>query len=77
MTSEQVRAGRALLRWDQRELARMSRVPLQTIKRLETIPGPLAAREGTIDALKVAFEAAGVEFTDGARPGVRLGKKGE
>jgi hypothetical protein len=73
ITSEQIKAARALLRWGQRELARVSQVPLQTIKRLETIPGPVAARESTIDALRVALEAAGVEFTNGARPGVNLG----
>jgi transcriptional regulator with XRE-family HTH domain len=77
ITSEQIKAARALLRWDQRELARVSQVPLQTIKRLETIPGPLAARESTIDALRVALEAAGVEFTNGARPGVNLGIRRE
>jgi transcriptional regulator with XRE-family HTH domain len=75
ITSEQIKAARALLRWDQRELARVSQVPLQTIKRLETIPGPLAAREGTIEALRTALEAAGVEFTDGTRPGVNLGRR--
>jgi transcriptional regulator with XRE-family HTH domain len=74
-TSEQIKAARALLRWSQSDLAQASRVPLQTIKRLETIPGPLAAREGTIEALRTALEAAGVEFTDGARPGVNLGKR--
>jgi predicted transcriptional regulator len=77
ITSEQIKAARALLRWGQRELARVSQVPLQTIKRLETIPGPLAARESTIDALRVALEAAGVEFTNGARPGVNLGIRRE
>jgi hypothetical protein len=47
------------------------------VKRLETIPGPLAARESTIDAMRAALELAGVELTDGARPGIRLGKRNE
>jgi predicted transcriptional regulator len=77
ITSEQIKAARALLRWSQGDLARASRVSLPSIKRLETIPGPLAARESTIDALRVALEAAGVEFTNGARPGVNLGIRRE
>jgi predicted transcriptional regulator len=75
ITSEQIRAARALLRWEQKDLAHASRVSLPTVKRLEGIPGPLAARESTIEALRAAFEAAGTEFTDGVRPGVRLRKR--
>jgi transcriptional regulator with XRE-family HTH domain len=68
ITSEQMRAARALLRMEQRELARASGVGLSNIKRLETISGPLAAREGTIEALRRALESAGVDFTpDGVK----------
>jgi transcriptional regulator with XRE-family HTH domain len=77
ITSEQIRAARSLLRWEQRDLARASGVGLSNIKRLETIPGPLAAREGTIEALRRALEAAGIDFTDGARPGVRMKARGQ
>lgn len=75
-TSEQIRAARALLRWEQRDLAGASRVSLPSIKRLETIPGPLAAQPRTIDALRAALESAGVEFIaeNGGGPGVRLRK---
>lgn len=72
ITSEQVRAARALLRWEQKDLAEASKISLPAIKRLETILGPLAAQARTIDALKVAFASAGVEFTNGDAPGVRL-----
>ncbi|MGA2494663.1 MAG: transcriptional regulator [Roseiarcus sp.] len=76
ITSEQIRAARALLRWEQRDLADASKVSLPSIKRLETILGPLAAQERTIDALRAALEAAGVEFIaeNGGGPGVRLKK---
>jgi len=47
---------------------------LPSIKRLETTPGPLAAQARTADALIAAFHAAGVEFTNGDQPGVRLRK---
>jgi transcriptional regulator with XRE-family HTH domain len=76
MTSEQVRAARMLLRWEQRELAEASGISLPAIKRLETIPGLLAAQSRTVDAIRAAFEAAGVEFIaeNGGGPGVRLKK---
>ena len=43
LTSEMIRAARALLRWEQRNLAEASSVSLPTIKRLESRPGPLVA----------------------------------
>ncbi len=75
ITSEQIRAGRMLLRWEQRDLALASKVSLPTIKRLEGRPGVIRANPLTIDALKRAFSSAGVEFTNGDAPGVRLRKK--
>jgi len=75
VTSELIRAARALLRWEQRHLAEASYVSLPTIKRLEAKPGYLAAHNSTVAALRGALEAAGVEFTNGDQPGVRLRKK--
>jgi len=74
MTSEQVRAARALLRWEQKDLAAASGMSLPAIKRLETIPGPLAAQSRTIDAIRAALEVGGIEFIaeNGGGPGVRL-----
>jgi len=72
ITSELIRAARALLRWEQRDLAQASGVPLPTIKRVEVAPGILAAHSSTVTALRRAFESAGVEFTNGSGPGVRL-----
>lgn len=74
LTSEQVRAARALLRWEQADLAEKSGVSLPSIKRLETLRGPLAARAETIEALRRAIERAGVEIIDenGGGCGVRL-----
>ena len=76
LTSELIRAARALLRLEQRALAEASSVSLPTIKRLETKPGPLAAHESTITALRTALENAGVEFIpeNGGGAGVRLKK---
>jgi transcriptional regulator with XRE-family HTH domain len=77
ITSEQVRAARALLRWEQRDLAEASGVSLPTVKRLETQPGKLAAQERTIIELRKALEKAGIEFIaeNGGGAGVRLRKR--
>ena len=74
MTSEQIRAARMLLRWEQKDLAEKSGVSLPSIKRLETTPGELKAYGRTLDAMRDALEAAGVVFVEpnGLGPGVRL-----
>ena len=77
LTSEIVRAARALVRWEQRHLADASSISLPTIKRLEAKPGPVQAHASTVTALKRALEAAGIEFIDenGGGAGVRLRKR--
>jgi predicted transcriptional regulator len=77
LRSEVIRAARALLRWEQRDLAQASSVSLPTIKRLESQPGAMAAHMSTVSALRKALEAAGIEFIDenGGGPGVRLRKR--
>jgi transcriptional regulator with XRE-family HTH domain len=76
LSSEQIRAARMLLRWEQKDLATASSVSLPTVKRLETQPGDLRASEKTIEGFHRALEAAGVEFiaANGGGPGVRLRK---
>ena len=72
ISSEQVRAARALIRWEQKDLAAASKISLPAIKKMETVPGRLAAQARTVEAIRSAFEAAGVEFTNGGQPGVRF-----
>ncbi|MBC9208206.1 helix-turn-helix domain-containing protein [Roseomonas aerophila] len=62
---------RAALGWGVRDLATAAKVSPDTIARLER-GDSLYAR--TIEAVRAAFEAAGVIFIDqnGAGPGVRL-----
>jgi hypothetical protein len=76
ISSEQIRAARALLRWEQKDLAEASKVSLGSVKRLEAQPGLLAAQARTVEALRAALEAAGVIFVaeNGEGPGVRLRK---
>lgn len=77
ITSEQLRAARALLQWDQKRLAAASKVSTATIKRLEPLSGPVRANQVTVEALRRALETAGVEFIseNGGGPGVRLARR--
>ena len=68
-TSVQCRMARAALGWGVRELARNAKVSIDTVARFERGD---ELKERTIDALQGALEAAGVEFTNGHQPGVRL-----
>jgi len=77
LTSGQLRAARALLRWSAEDLSRRSSVSLRTIRRAE-----LAEQDPTITtanklAVRRALEDAGVEFIEenGGGPGVRLRKR--
>ena len=62
---------RAALGLGVRELAAAAEVSIDTVARFERGD---ELKERTIDALQRALEAAGVEFTNGDQPGVRLTK---
>jgi transcriptional regulator with XRE-family HTH domain len=62
---------RAALGLGVRELAAAAKVSTDTVARFERGD---ELKERTIDALQRALEAAGVEFTNGDQPGVRLSK---
>ena len=70
----QVKAARSLLAWSQSDLAEASEVSEPTIKRLESQDGELGGRADTVTKIVAALESAGVEFTNGDAPGVRLRK---
>jgi hypothetical protein len=76
ISSAQLRAARALLRWSALELASASKVGVATIRRVEVVDGEIPATSANEAALRSALEAAGVEFIDenGGGPGVRLKK---
>jgi transcriptional regulator with XRE-family HTH domain len=65
----QCRMARAALGLGVRELAAVAKVSIDTVARFERGD---ELKERTIDALRRALEAAGVEFTNGDQPGVRL-----
>jgi len=72
VTGEQLRAGRAMARIEQSELAKRANVSVDTIKRLEKTVGPVSANVLTVNSIVAVLEAAGVEFTNGGQPGVRM-----
>ncbi len=75
VTAEQIRAGKALLRWSGEELSIRAGVSLSTIRRVEAASGvPEGQNLKTLMAITSALEAAGVEFIGSPedKPGVRL-----
>ena len=70
----QCRAARALLNWSQEDLVRHSTITKKTIADFER--GATTPRPQTLDQILAAFEAAGIEFLNGNRPGVRIRGKG-
>ena len=76
ISSAQLRAARALLRWSAQELANASKVGVATIRRVEVIEGEIPVTSANEAALRKALEAAGVVFIDenGGGSGVRLRK---
>lgn len=74
VTGEQIRAGRALARIEQSELARRCGVSLETIKRLERIRGAVDANVRTLAAILEAFDGLGVRFNSCDEGGVGVCK---
>jgi hypothetical protein len=74
LTSAQIRAARALLRWSAEDLARESTLGVTTIRRAELAEGQTSMTTANDSALRRTLEAAGVEFIEenGGGPGVRL-----
>jgi transcriptional regulator with XRE-family HTH domain len=72
MNAAQCRMARAALRLSVRDLAKLAQVATGTITRLEAGEA-LQAR--TLADIRQALEKAGVIFTNGDEPGVRLNKR--
>jgi predicted transcriptional regulator len=62
LTAAQLRAARALLNIDQRELAELAGVSLPTIQRMEASDGNVRGIVDTLTKVVEALERAGVEF---------------
>jgi transcriptional regulator with XRE-family HTH domain len=78
ITGAQIRAARALLGIDQRELAQRSGLSLPTIQRMESSDGVVRGNVDSLMKLAEAFAAGGVELiaegaaSSGGGRGVRL-----
>jgi transcriptional regulator with XRE-family HTH domain len=62
MTAAQMRAARALLGIDQRQLAELSGVSLPTIQRMEASEGNVRGVVDTLTKVVEAFDRAGLEL---------------
>jgi predicted transcriptional regulator len=76
-SGSQIRAARGLLGISAAELAERAGVTWKTIQRFETAEGVPPNRSGTLDKVRVALEAQGIEFLGDPEtsPGVRLRRK--
>ena len=72
LLASQVRAARGLLNWSQAQLAQAAAVGESTVRNFEA--GRSTPMGNNLAAIRRTLEAAGVEFTNGGQPGVRLRK---
>jgi hypothetical protein len=65
-----------MLRWSALDLARLSKVGVATIRRVEVIDGEIPVTAANEAAIRQTFESAGIEFIDenGKGEGVRFRK---
>ena len=77
LTSAQIRAARALIRWSAEDLAKETTLSVTTIRRAELKEIETRLTSSNDRAIRHALESAGVEFIDenGSGPGVRLRKR--
>jgi hypothetical protein len=77
LSSVQIRAARALLKWTAEDLSHRSAVSLRTIQRAELADFDTSLTPANDMAIRRTLETAGVEFIDqnGGGPGVRLKKR--
>jgi ribosome-binding protein aMBF1 (putative translation factor) len=79
ITSGQIRAARALLKWSATDLSQKSQVGTATIQRMEVMEGVPSGNVRTLSAIQATLEKAGVEFIGSPvdAPGVRLRSGGK
>jgi transcriptional regulator with XRE-family HTH domain len=75
ITGEQVSVARRLLGWSLMRLSNFCGVSNVTIQNFE-MGRDRRPTTPDVEAIQRALEEAGVEFTNGKRPGVRLKKEG-
>jgi transcriptional regulator with XRE-family HTH domain len=74
ITSQQMRAARALLGIDQRQLAELAGLSLPTIQRMEASNGQVRGVVDTLVKVITALEGAGIELLGEYSPSVGTGR---
>ncbi len=74
ITAQQIRAARALLAIDQRQLAELASVSLPTIQRMEACDGQVRGTVDTLVKLISALEGAGIEIIGEHAPSGGIGR---
>ena len=69
LAAVQSKMARVAVGWGVRDLAKAARVSANTVSRLEAGD---QLKPATVAAIRAALEAAGVTFTNGDEPGVKL-----
>ena len=74
LTGAQVRSARHTVKWTVQDLAANSKVSVSTIKRIEVADGLPSTSVHNLMSIKMALEAAGIEFigTPDDGPGIRV-----
>ncbi|KRA79735.1 helix-turn-helix domain-containing protein [Altererythrobacter sp. Root672] len=74
ITSQQMRAARALLGLDQRQLAELAGLSLPTIQRMESSDGQVRGVVDTLVKVITALEGAGIELLGENAPSTGVGR---
>lgn len=74
ITSQQLRAARALLGLDQRQLAELAGLSLPTIQRMEASEGQVRGVVDTLVKVITALEGAGIELLGENAPSTGVGR---
>lgn len=74
ITSQQIRAARALLGIDQRQLATLAGVSTPTIQRMEASEGQVRGVVDTLVKVVTALEGAGIELLGENAPSAGIGR---
>jgi transcriptional regulator with XRE-family HTH domain len=72
ITGAQIRQARKLVGWSVKELGGRAKLAASTVQRAECVDGEPSITEAHAAAIRTALERAGVEFTKGDEPGVKL-----
>jgi len=72
ITGTQIRHARKLLGWERYKLAQRAKVHSSIIERAESVPGEPPITNYQKAFIREALRAAGLEFTNGSEPGVKL-----